>query len=82
MSRDLLETAFEKTKEIEKQEMKTRKLAETIGHIAGVSVAIALDSAFVWLVVKFLLGVSAFTWLNALGVMLLVNILYVKFKSS
>ena len=81
MTRDVLEAALEKTKQLEEQEMKTKKLAENIGKITGVVVAISLDSTFVWLIIKFLVGVTAFSWLQALGIMLLANLVYVKFKS-
>ena len=80
MTRDLLEAALNKTKELEEKEMKTRKLAENIGKYTGVAFAICLDSLFVWLIVKFMIGVAGFTFLGALGVMLLANLVYVKFK--
>ena len=81
MTRDLLEAALNKTKELEEQELKTRKLAENIGKITGVLVAITLDTTFVWLIVKFLIGVASFSFLQSLGIMLLANLIYVKFKS-
>ena len=80
MSKEVLEKAFEKTKEIEEKQMKKLRLAENAGRILGITTAIAMDTTAVWLIVKFMLGVAAFTWVNALGVMLLLNILYIKLK--
>ena len=81
MSKEVLEKAFEKTKELEEKQMKKMRLAENIGRISGIAVAVALDTTAVWLIIKFMLGVTAFTWVNALGVMFLANILYIKLKS-
>jgi len=80
MSKEVLEKAFEKTKEIEEKQMKKMRLAENIGKFVGIAVAVAMDTTVVWLIVKFMLGAAAFTWVNALGVMLLLNILYIKLK--
>ena len=82
MSRDVLEKAFEKTKEIEEKQMKKLRLAENIGRFAGIAVAVAMDTTVVWLILKFMIGLSAVTWLQALGGMLLLNILYIKLKSK
>lgn len=80
MSREILEKALNKTNELEKKEMKRQKAAEAAGRIIGIAVALAADATFVWLVVKFMIGVSSFTWLGALGVMLLANLAYGKFS--
>ena len=80
MSRESLEKALEKTNEIEEKQVKKLRLAENIGRFTGIAVAVAMDTTAVWLIIKFMLGVAAFTWVQALGVMLLLNILYVKFK--
>ena len=80
MSKELLEKALNRTKEIEEEKMKKMRLAEKAGMALGVVVAIAADATFVWLVVKFLIGVSSFSWLSALGVMLLANLAYGKFS--
>ena len=81
MSKEVLEQALKKTKELEEKQMKKMRLAESIGRFAGITVAVAMDTTAVWLIIKFMLGVTAFTWVNALGVMLLANILYIKLKS-
>lgn len=82
MSKEVLEKAFEKTKEIEEKQMKKLRLAENIGRIAGISVAVAMDTTAVWLILKFMIGLSAVTWIQALGGMLLLNILYIKLKGK
>lgn len=82
MSREVLERAFEKTKEIEEQHMKKLKVAEGIGKVAGVLVAVAVDTTAIWLIIKFMIGFAAFTWVQALGVMLLANIAYIKLKGN
>lgn len=81
MSKEVLEKAFEKTKEIEEKQMKKLRLAENVGRIAGIAVAVAMDTTAVWLIIKFMLGFAAFTWINALGIMFLANILYIKLKN-
>ena len=80
MNRDLLEKALNKTNEMEGEEKKKMRLAEKAGMALGVVVVIAADATYVWLVVKFLIGVSSFSWLSALGVMLLENLAYGKFR--
>ena len=82
MSKDVLEKAFEKTKEIEEKQMKKLRLAENMGRFAGISVAIAMDTTAVWLILKFMIGLVTVTWVQTLGVMLLVNILFIKLKSK
>ena len=81
MSREILEKALNKTNEIEEREVKKLRLAENIGKFAGIGVAVAMDTTAIWLIIKFMLGFAAFTWVNALGVMLLANIVYVKLKN-
>ena len=82
MSKEVLEKAFEKTIEIEEKQVKKLRLAENIGRIAGISVAVAMDTTAIWLIIKFMIGVATFTWVQALGVMLLLNIVYIKLKSK
>ena len=82
MSKEVLEKAFEKTKEIEEKQMKKLRLAENIGRFSGIAVAVASDTTAVWLILKFMVGLSAVTWIQALGGMLLLNILYIKLKGK
>lgn len=74
MSREVLEQALKKTKEIEEKNMKKMRAAELAGKSIGILVALAADATFVWLVVKFMIGVTSFTWVAALGIMLLANL--------
>ena len=80
MSKEILEKALNKTRELEEKEMKKMRLAESAGKWVGIAIAISLDATFVWLVVKFMIGAASFTWLGALGVMLLANLAYGKFS--
>ncbi len=80
MTRELLEKALNKTRELEEKEKKKMRIAESLGKWVGIAIAISLDSTFVWLIVKFMIGVASFTWLGALGVMLLANLAYGKFS--
>ena len=79
MSRDLLEEAFKKTKEIEEKEQRKLKAAESLGIAAGLATALALDATVVWLIVKFLIGFPL-SWPAAVGCILLLYIIKVKFK--
>lgn len=78
MSRDILEQAFNKTKEMEEETLKKIRAAENLGRILGILAAFSIDSTVVWLVVKFLLGFATFSWINALAVVLLVSMLRAK----
>ena len=82
MSKEVLEKAFEKTKEIEEKQMKKLRLAENIGRFSGIATAVALDTTVVWLIIKFMIGVSAVSWIQVLGGMLLLSILYIKLKGK
>ena len=80
MSKELLEKALSKTNEMEEKEKKKMRLAENAGKAMGIAVAISLDATFVWLIVKFMIGITTFSWVAALGVMLLANLAYGKFS--
>lgn len=80
MSREILEKALNKTNEIEEREVKKLRLAENLGKFLGIGAAVAMDTTAIWLIVKFMIGVSAVTWVQVLGAMLLFNILYIKLK--
>ena len=56
MSRELLEKALNKTKEMEEKKLKKRKLAENLGTILGIATSMCIDATFVWLIVKFMIG--------------------------
>ena len=79
MSKDVLEAALQKTRDLEEKEKKRMKLAETFGRIAGALVAWVVDATFVWAVVNFMIGAS-FTWLASAGVIALLWIVSLKFN--
>lgn len=79
MTRQLLEQAFAKTKEIEDKKHKRMELAKRFGTAAGALVALLLDSTFIWAVLNFMVGVS-FSWLATLGSYTLLNLFIGKLK--
>lgn len=79
MSKEVLEKALKRTNELEEKAMKQLKVAETLGKILGYATASALDATVVWAVAVFLVGLPL-TWLNCLGITLLVQMLQIKFK--
>ena len=79
MSKDILESALQKTRELEEKEKKRMKLAETLGRITGVLAVWAVDATFVWAVVNFMIGAS-FTWLASAGAVALVWMASLKFN--
>ena len=79
MSKDVLEAALQKTRDLEEKEKKRMKLAETFGRIAGALVAWVIDATFVWAVVNFMIGAS-FTWLASAGVIALLWMVSLKFN--
>ena len=82
MSKEVLEKALKKTNELEEKEMKKMKLAERIGWVTGIAIATALETTLVWAVVKFVIGAVAFSWLSALGTVILANLVCSKLKSK
>jgi small-conductance mechanosensitive channel len=58
LTRDILEKAFDKTKELEQKHIKKMKLAHAIGLACGWTAAIALDALVVWAILKFMIGVQ------------------------
>ena len=80
MSRELLEKALNRTNEMEEKEKKEMRLGENAGKVVGIAVAVSLDATFIWLIVKFMIGITTFSWVAALGVMLLANLAYGKFS--
>ena len=82
MSREVLEKALEKTNEMEEKKKKKMQLAEQIGWVTGVAVATALETTLVWAILKFVIGLAAFSWLSTLGVVILANLVCSKLKSK
>ena len=58
MSQEILEKAFNKTKELEEKKLKQMKIAEMAGRVVGSLVAVALDALVVWAIVNYLIGMS------------------------
>ena len=81
MSKDILEAALQKTRDIETKEKNRMRLAEALGKVVGIAVSLALDATFVWAVAKFMIGLSL-TWVGALGCVLLLWVVSTKFKIS
>lgn len=80
MSKELLEKAFEKTKEEEAKTMKRQKIARAVGVAAGLTAALALDALVVWAIVNFMLGIGA-SYVMILGGVLLGYMTLAKIKS-
>ena len=77
MSREILEKAFEKTKQNEEKEKTRMRVAEALGQVVGTIAALALDATVIWAITVYLIGVPV-SWLAILGGVLLFQI--VKFK--
>ena len=77
MSREILEKAFEKTKQKEEQEKTQMRIAGALGQVAGTIAALALDTTVIWAITVYLIGVPV-SWFAILGGILLFQI--VKFK--
>lgn len=77
MSREILEKAFEKTKQNEEKERKQMRIAKALGEVGGSIAALALDATVIWAILVYLVGVPV-SWLAIFGGMLLFQI--VKFK--
>ena len=76
MSKDALEAALQKTREMEDKKKKRMALAERVGFLAGILVSMLIDATLVWLIIKYMVGATAFTWLAALGILFLANLFF------
>jgi hypothetical protein len=81
MSQEILEKAFNKTKELEKKQLKRMKIAETVGKVVGSLVAIALDSLIVWAIINYLIGMSI-GFVPVMGSVLMSLFILAKIKQS
>jgi len=79
MSVELLEKAFKKTADKEKQEEMKMKIALAAGQVAGAMVALALDATLVWAITNFMIGFSL-TWLGSLGAVILAQLIFAKLR--
>jgi hypothetical protein len=80
MSKDILEKAYEAAAKQEEKEKKRLKAAESVGKLVGMTVAVSIDATAVWVAVRFLLGVTTFTWWSGLGVVILLFMVGNKFN--
>ena len=81
MSKEVLEKALNKTKELEEKQLRKMKVAETAGRVVGSLVAVALDAVVVWAIVNYLIGVSV-GFVPVLGGILMSMFILAKIKSS
>ena len=81
MSKEVLEKALNKTKELEKKQLRKMKVAETAGRVVGSLVAVALDAVVVWAIVNYLIGVSV-GFVPVLGGILMSMFILAKVKQA
>ena len=81
MSQEILEKAFNKTKELEEKQLRKMKVAETVGRVVGSLVAVALDALVVWAIVNYLIGVSV-GFVPVLGGVLMSMFILAKIRPS
>ena len=80
MSQEILEKAFNKTKELEQKQLRKMKLAGAVGTVLGAGVAILLDTTVFWLIAKYLVGFSI-SWVAVLGYSLAFSMIMYKVKT-
>ena len=81
MSQEILEKAFNKTKELEEKQLKQMKIAEMAGRVVGSLVAVALDALVVWAIVNYLIGMSV-GFVPVLGGILMSMFILAKIRPS
>ena len=79
MSKEVLEKALSKTKELEERQLKRMKVAEAVGKVTGSVIALSLDALVVWAILNYLIGVSV-GFLPTLGFVLLAMVILAKVK--
>ena len=79
MSKEVLEKALSKTKELEAKQLKKMKVAEAAGKVAGSIVAVGLDALVVWAIVNYLIGMSV-GFVPVLGGVLISMFILAKIK--
>ena len=79
MSKEVLEKALNKTKELEERQLKRMKVAEGAGKVAGSIVAVGLDALVVWAIVNYLIGMSV-GFVPVLGSILIAMFILAKIK--
>jgi len=76
---DLYEPKTDQTKEDETADAGIKMVATGVGLILGALAAASLEALLIWLILTYLVGVTL-TWLQVLGIMLVVNGIMAKFK--
>ena len=76
---DLYEPKTDQTKEEETTDAGIKMVATGVGLILGALAAASLEALLIWLILTYLVGVTL-TWLQVLGIMLVVNGIMAKFK--
>jgi hypothetical protein len=75
---DIYESKKDKP-DIDVNKLAVNTLATGLGLVLGALAAASLESLLIWLILTYLVGVTI-TWLQVLGVMLIVNGVLAKFK--
>jgi uncharacterized protein YacL len=81
VSQEILEKAFNKTKELEQKQLKQMKIAEMTGRVVGSIVAVTLDALVVWAIVNYLIGLSV-GFVPVLGGILMSMFILAKIRPS
>ena len=78
---DLYEPSPKKTEEpeMDSTDAGIKMVATGVGLILGALAAASLEALLIWLILTYLVGVTL-TWLQVLGIMLVVNGIMAKFK--
>ncbi len=76
---DLYEPKTNQTEESETTDAGLKMVATGVGLILGALAAASLEALMIWLILTYLVGVTL-TWLQVLGIMLVVNGIMAKFK--
>ncbi len=76
---NLYEPKTDQTKEDETPDVGLKMVATGVGLILGALAAASLEALMIWLILTYLVGVTL-TWLQVLGIMLVVNGIMAKFK--
>ncbi len=76
---NLYEPKTDQTEENETTDSGLKMVATGVGLILGALAAASLEALMIWLILTYLVGVTL-TWLQVLGIMLVVNGIMAKFK--
>lgn len=76
---DLYEPKTNQTEEEDTGKLDVTAVATGLGLILGALAAASLEALIIWLILTYLVGVTL-TWLQVLGIMLVVNGIMAKFS--